>query len=305
MKTINSNSIIYKAAYRVIAVFFKILSLIPKKWGTLIGCFLGRILFVADKKHRKIAINNLSFAFNKKESEVRELALKVFENLGKIIFELIWSLGLDKKRLFKHFRIDGLSNIQNAHKKGKGILILTAHFGNWELLTVGAAMTGYPGSLVFRPLDFKPLDQFIKEARARFGAKAIPKKRSFRAILRSLGRGEIAALLMDQNVSCREGVFVDFFGHRACTNKGLALLAMKTQAPVVPMFLVREKQGFVVKFLPEISLIKTGDKTKDVEENTQQYNNVIESIVCEYPDQWFWVHQRWKTKAFSCWPRNP
>ena len=110
---------------------------------------------------------------------------------------------------------------------------------------------------------------------------------------------------MDQNVDWYEGVYADFMGHLACTNKGLALLALKTRAPVVPAFIVRERGGFTAKFLPEISLKITGDTTRDVEENTQRYNNVIESFLRQYPDQWFWLHQRWKTKPYLPWPREP
>jgi KDO2-lipid IV(A) lauroyltransferase len=109
---------------------------------------------------------------------------------------------------------------------------------------------------------------------------------------------------MDQNVDWYEGVFVDFFGYRACTNKGMALLARRTEAPVIPVFLVREKSGFMAEFGSEIPLIKTEDIRKDLESNTQQYNRIIEDFVRRYPDQWFWVHQRWKTKPYCLWPRK-
>jgi KDO2-lipid IV(A) lauroyltransferase len=183
--------------------------------------------------------------------------------------------------------------------------VLTGHFGNWELLSVIGAMLSYPLSVLYRPLDFKPLDRFFVKLRTRFEGKLIPLKRSMFAILKSLGRGEMVVLLMDQNVDWYEGVFVDFMGHRACTNKGLALIALKTKAPVIPAFLVREKEGFTAKFLPEIPLTISGDKTRDVEDNTQQYNQVIESFLRRYPDQWFWLHQRWKTRPYQPWPREP
>jgi KDO2-lipid IV(A) lauroyltransferase len=109
---------------------------------------------------------------------------------------------------------------------------------------------------------------------------------------------------MDQNVDWYDGVFVDFFGHRACTNKGLARLALKTEAPVLPVFIVREGSLYRAEIGPEVPLIKTGDKTKDVEANTQQYNDVIEAFVRRYPDQWFWVHQRWKTRPYKPWPKT-
>jgi len=172
------------------------------------------------------------------------------------------------------------------------------------LLSIIAAMIAYPLSIVFRPLDFKPMDRFIGAFRTRFGGTLIPKRKSMRHVLRSLRQGDMAVLLMDQNVNWEEGVFADFFGHPACTNKGLALLALKTESPVVPVFLLREQKGFKAIFLPEVTLIKTGDKTKDVEANTEQYNRIIESMVRQYPDQWFWVHQRWKTKPFQPWPRK-
>ena len=112
----------------------------------------------------------------------------------------------------------------------------------------------------------------------------------------------MVALLMDQNVDWYEGVFVDFMGHRACTNKGLAFLALKTEAPVIPVFLIREKKGFKAEFGPEIPTLKTGDKQKDIEANTREYNRVIENVIHRYPDQWFWIHQRWKTKPYQPWP---
>jgi KDO2-lipid IV(A) lauroyltransferase len=114
----------------------------------------------------------------------------------------------------------------------------------------------------------------------------------------------MVALLMDQNVDWYEGVFVDFMGHRACTNKGLALLALKTGAPVVPCFMIREKKGFRAEFGPEISTLKTGDRQKDIEVNTREYNKIIENVIHRYPDQWFWIHQRWKTKPYQPWPRK-
>jgi KDO2-lipid IV(A) lauroyltransferase len=166
-------------------------------------------------------------------------------------------------------------------------------------------MIKFPINIVVRPLDFKPLDHFIFNLRTRYGGKIIPKERSIHAIIKGLHRGEMVALLMDQNVDWYEGVFVDFMGHRACTSKGLALLALKTEAPVVPVFMIREKSGLRAEFEPEIVTVKTGDRQKDIETNTQEYNRVIENFVRRYPEQWFWIHQRWKTKPYQAWPRKP
>ena len=292
--------------YHMIKVLAKVLGFISLKQARNISLFIGNLLFVVDKKHQKIIVNNLTLAFGSKKNnhEIRKLGKKVFAHMVMVVFEIAWSLSLSKEALFKHFKIKGYSNIKNAFEKGKGVLVLTAHFGNWELLTVTAAMIRYPLNIVVRPLDFMPFDRFIYNLRTRFGGKIIPRQKSFRSILRSLDRGEMVAMLMDQNVDWYEGVFVDFFGSRACTNKGLALLALKTGAPVVSVFMVREKQGFTAVFGPEIPFINTGDKTRDVEDNTGQYNRVIEEFVRRYPEQWFWLHQRWKTRPYCSLPKE-
>jgi KDO2-lipid IV(A) lauroyltransferase len=281
----------------------KLIGLIPRKLAQRIADLLGRILFSVVKKHRRIAIDNLTYAFGheKQPKEIEKIARRVFINLVQVVFEIGWSLNLKESQFTEHFKIDGYHNIKNAYQKGRGVLALTAHFGNWELLTVIGAMIKFPINIVVRPLDFKPLDYFIFNLRTRFGGKIIPKERSIHEIIRSLHRGDIVVLLMDQNVDWYEGVFVDFMGHRACTNKGLALLALKTGAPVVPVFMVREKSGFRAEFGPEIFTVKTGDRQKDIEINTQEYNRVIENFIRRYPDQWFWVHQRWKTKPYQAW----
>lgn len=282
----------------------KLIGLFPRKWAVRFADLLGRMLFCVDKKHRDIAMDNLTYALGheKQPEEIKKIARQVFINLVKVVFEVGWSLHLKESQFAEHFKIDGFHHMKSAYEKGKGVLALTAHFGNWELLTVIGEIIKFPINIVVRPLDFKPLDHFIFNLRTRFGGKIIPKERSIHTIIRSLHRGEIVVLLMDQNVDWYEGVFVDFMGHRACTSKGLALLALKTEVPVVPVFMVREKSGLRAEFGPEIVTVKTGDRQKDLETNTQEYNRVIENFIRRYPDQWFWVHQRWKTKPYQAWP---
>ena len=284
----------------------KLIGLFPRRLAQRIADLLGRILFSVVKKHRRIAIDNLTYAFGheKPPEEIEKIARQVFINLVKVVFEVGWSLHLKESQFAEHFKIDGYHHIKKAYEKGKGVLVLTAHFGNWELLTVIGAIIKFPINIVVRPLDFKPLDHFILNLRTRFGGKIIPKERSIHAIIRSLNRGEIVVLLMDQNVDWYEGVFVDFMGHRACTSKGLALLALKTGGPVGSVFMIREKSGFRAEFGPEIVTVKTGDRQRDIETNTQEYNRVIENFIRRCPDQWFWVHQRWKAKPYQAWPKK-
>jgi KDO2-lipid IV(A) lauroyltransferase len=289
----------------VIAFLAKMMGCLPLKTGRLLGSRLGRLAFYLDARHRAIVLRNLAHAHYGNDSVAnRKLARQVFENLGKVFFEIAWASRLSRRGLLKYIRVEGMNHFQNAYRKGHGVMFLTAHFGNWELLAVFPAMIGCPTNIVYRPLDFRPLDRFFIDLRCRFGGKLIPTKRSAARIVKDLRNGETVALLMDQNVDWYEGVFVDFLGQPACTNKGMALLALKTEAPVVPIFMVRKESGFEVTILPEIELFKSDDKIKAIETNTERYNKAIETIVRRYPDQWFWVHQRWKTKGFHPWPRE-
>jgi KDO2-lipid IV(A) lauroyltransferase len=284
--------------YKIISGFFSAIGLIPRDAAIRIAGFLGRIWFVVDKRHRDVALENLTHVFGTEKDavQIQTLARQIFCNLILIIFEIGWVVRIRVKDLPKHFRVRGLHYLKAAHKKGKGVLVLTGHVGNWELMSMAAAMLGYSMSAIYRPLDFKPLNRFFIYLRGRYGTTLYPKKNAMRPILRGLKKGELIGILLDQNTNVQSGVFVDFFNRKACTNKGLALIALRTETPVVPLFLLREKDGFRVEFGPEVPVIRTGDTEKDIKAATQQYNRVIEDVIRRYPDQWLWVHRRWKTK---------
>jgi KDO2-lipid IV(A) lauroyltransferase len=284
--------------YKIISIFFSVIGLISRDTAIRVAGFLGRVWFVADKRHRDVALQNLTrvFGAEKDAVQIKTLARQIFCNLVLIIFEIGWVMRIRVKDFPKYFHVHGLHHLKAAHKKGKGVLVLTGHMGNWELMPMVAAMLGYPLSAIYRPLDFKPLDRFFIDLRGRYGTTLFPKKNAMRPILRGLQKGELIGILLDQNTNVQSGVFVDFFNQKACTNKGLALIALRTQAPVVPLFLLREDDGFRVEIRPEVPAVRTGDKEKDVKICTRQYNRVIEDVIRRYPDQWFWVHRRWKTK---------
>ncbi len=292
----NSMETLNYFGYRLIVALFNIIGLIPRKASIRLGNGIGYIWFRIHKKRRKVAIDNLTLAFGNEMTirEIDALALHSFQNLSRIIFEIGWALRQHKKDYTKHFYIKGLSNFIQAFEKKKGVLLLTGHLGNWELMSIIAVITSYPISMTYRPLDFLPLNRFIVEFRTRFGGEMIPKDKAMRKLLMSLKQGEAIGMLMDQSVDWYKGVFVNFFGQMTSTNKGLALLALKTESPIVPIFVVREGLKFKIEFGQEVPLIKTGDKTKDIEDNTRQYNRVIEEIIRRYPEQWLWVHRRWK-----------
>jgi Kdo2-lipid IVA lauroyltransferase/acyltransferase len=289
----------------LISTLFWMIGCIPASIADSLARAGAGLWFRIDKKHRNIAIQNLTRAFGHEKSpeQIQVLAAKSFYNILRIPFEIGWSDRLTLPELYRHAEIFGLHHVQAALAKGKGVLGLTAHIGNWELLPSVAPMAGFSADIIYRPLDFFPLDAFFLRLRTRFGAGLIPNTHAMRKILRQLKHGHFVAMLMDQNVDWYEGVFVEFFNHRACTNKGFALLALKTGAPVVPIFMVRNQRRFIIEFCPELELVQTGDRTHDVEANTLRYNQAIESMIRRYPDQWFWVHQRWKTRPFCPWPK--
>ncbi|MCF8025234.1 MAG: lysophospholipid acyltransferase family protein [Desulfobacteraceae bacterium] len=287
--------------YYLISWAFFLLGMIPPKAAGMLADVLGRIWFVTDRQHREVAIGNLNRAFGDEmpPAQVRALARKVFCSLIRIAFEIGWALHIKKGDVRKYFRFHGMGSLQAALQKKKGVLILTAHLGNWELLVTVAAKLGLPISAIYRPMKFKPLDLFFRELRSRNGASLFPKKGAMRKVLRSLKNNELVGVLLDQHTGMFQGVAVDFFGEPAGTNKGLAFLARETGAPVVPMFLVRENGVFRVECGPQLPDIRTGDQEKDIEATTRLYNRVIESMIRRYPEQWFWVHRRWKIKEYE------
>lgn len=282
----------------LITLFLKTIGRIPRPSAIRLGKALGTICFTLDKHHRQITIDNLTIAFGQEKSahDIRELARKVFRHFGQSLFDLGWFLNMKKRNYRRHVRIEGLSNYQNAYARKKGVLLLMAHIGNWELLPIPAAMVDMPAAVVYRPLDFEPLNRFFINSRSRFGARMIDKTAGMRSILKNLRQGRCIAMLMDQRTNWTKSLLIDFFGQKVYTHKSVALIALKTGAPVLPFFLIRERNGFVAIFGEEIPLIKTGDQQRDLVTNTRQYNQLIEDMVRCYPDQWFWLHDRWKVK---------
>jgi KDO2-lipid IV(A) lauroyltransferase len=269
--------------------------------------FLGRLLFAVDRKHRRIALENLTRAFGheKPRARIETIARQVFVNLFRILFETAWSLRLDEKSFPHHFHIWGRSDYQRALAKGKGVLLLGAHFGNREVQMIIAHMMGMPLHVVYRVLDAPVMEHFVKGYRSRFGTVMIPNHRTaMRKIYAALRRGYPVGMLMDQGADWYDGVFVDFFNLPAATSTGIAILALKSEAPVLPFFLIRKPNGFHAVLGPELPLVKTGDLTRDIEENTRLYSRVIELYARKYPEQWFWVHHRWKNRPYCLWPRQ-
>ena len=262
------------------------------------GRGLGRLGFYLDKKHREIVLNNLQTVFGQEKSpdEIHLIAKNVFENLGMNLMEFFRLPWLKREDLEGYVEPEGFENLRKAYEKGKGVIILTGHFGNWEMVGFFYALMGYPFDVVVRDIDNPVMDAFVRWVRAGAGNRIISKNRSMRGLIRTLSKGGMAAILLDQNVTWSEGVFVYFFDRLACTNKGTALLAMASGATVVPTFTIREgkKHRFIIG--QEIAVHDTGDRARDQIDNTALFTKVIEDFIRRYPEQWFWLHQRWKSR---------
>jgi KDO2-lipid IV(A) lauroyltransferase len=258
----------------------------------------GAMAFRLDRRHRQVALHNLERAFGDhlSDKDRARIATTVLANLCRMVFEIGRAMRPTTAGAPPALHCEGWHHLQAALKRGRGVLALTAHTGNWEMLALLPQQAPLPVHIVFRPLDSPLLDSLLAGWRTRFGARLIPKAHAMRKILTALQRREAVAVLLDQNVGWRRGVFVDFFGQPACTNAGLALIALKTGAPVVPVFALRSDTGVTALFGPEIRLTVTGDKQRDVHHATQLFTAAIEAFVRRHPDQWLWVHQRWKTR---------
>jgi KDO2-lipid IV(A) lauroyltransferase len=282
--------------------FLWALNAVPLRWRVFFFERLGRFLYALDDRHRRIALRNLALAFPEKGEKEREaIARSAFTNLGRVAAEFTFTPRLSGENIRRYVFIEGAENFERARQKGKGVLFLTAHYGNWEWMAAAfPLLTGHPSYVVFRPLDSRFLDGVVQRLRTSTGNRSIPKQKAMGQILRLLKREEHVGILLDQNMAWQEGVFVDFFGEAACTNTGMALLALKTGAAVLPAFNVRTQDGrYRVIIEPEVPLIRTGNKNTDVFQNTQLFTKIIERYIRDYPDHWLWVHQRWKTRPWQ------
>jgi len=250
--------------------------------------FYAKLLDVLMPRLRRTALRNLELAGF---SDRKRIADGVFESIGRLAVRFARCPQITRENVREWIRCEGLGNFTTAHARGKGVLIATAHLGNWELSAFAHALITGPMHVVVRPLDNPRVDDLVEQRRALSGNHIIRKKQT-RAVLRALAKGDAVGVLMDQNVVPAEGVFIDFFGIKACAHAGFAKLAHHTGAAVVPGFALwsESENRYVLRFYPEIKM--TGEVTAD----TQRLHSHLESVIREYPDQWLWIHRRWKTR---------
>lgn len=232
------------------------------------------------------------------ERQRRDILDGLSASLGRLLGELSQFPRLTRDNIADVVVYEGFENYERAAAQGRGVLLLTGHFGAWELCAFAQGVYGHPLSFLMRPLDNPLLDSLISRYRLRSGNRTIDKNTAVRAVLKQLRDGGDVGLLVDVNTIEEEGVFCDFFGIPACSTTGLAVFALRANAPVVPGFLIWDEhlKKHVLRFEPEVPLIRTGDFKEEVRLNTQAYMKVIERVARRYPDQWLWIHKRWQTR---------
>ncbi len=252
-------------------------------------------------KSRLITLHNLMRSFPEKNTrEIIKIAKGVYRHFAIVVAEFFDLPYITKDNIHEWVDVEGVENFQAGIAKGKGMLSIVAHFGNWELMTIAGPMYLKPMYIVYRPLDSPVIDNVVEYVRTMQGNDMIPKGGSGKRIMELLRENNLIGILSDQNVAHYEGVFVDFFGRTACTGVGLAVMAMRSGAPVLPAFMARQKSGkykFIIR--PTIEAVCTDNYENDLVVNTQRFTKIIEDVIREYPDQYFWFHQRWKTKPWQ------
>ncbi|HKQ85169.1 MAG TPA: lysophospholipid acyltransferase family protein [Candidatus Acidoferrales bacterium] len=288
-------SLEYAAAW----VGLKFLGLLPRSAARFVGATCAAAAYYLRPSLRRAAVFNLRLAFPQWTDKERKRAVRrMIQQVGWMAGEFSQFPKYTRRNIERIVVLDGAENFDAARRCGKGVLFLTGHMSAWELAPFAQALYGNPLHFLVRPIANSKVDALINRYRCLSGNQPIEKNRSARAVLSVLSEGGTVGILSDHNTSLEEGVFVDFFGIPASTTSGLARLALRTDAAVVPGFLSwdRDRRKYRLRFEPVVELSRTSDEEADVRENTQRFTRVIEDYVRAHPDQWLWVHKRWKTR---------
>lgn len=275
------------------------LALLPRRAAVAVGCRVGRLAYAFGGRLRQTGVRNLELAFPDKDAAERERILRgSFVSLGRLLAEFSQFNRATPESLRELVEYDGIEHLQAARARGKGVIILTMHLGAWEVLSFAHSALHEPLSFLVRPIDNARVEEMVEQRRGRFGNRPINKKVAARSALRVLREGGTLGILADLNTQRHEGIFVPFFGHLACTTAGVATLALRTDAAVIPVSAPwdEKRQRFVFRGESPLEPIRTGDEKLDVEVNTAQYARAIERHIRAHPEQWLWVHKRWRTR---------
>jgi len=265
----------------------------PLRIAERLGASYARALDLLLPRLRRVAYANLRFAYPDRDDEWRRKTVDgVYASIGRLLVAFARFPKIGKREIGDWIGYEGFEHFERAIAQGKGVLFATAHLGNWELSAFAHGLLTAPMSVVVRPLDNPFIDQIVERRRALSGNTLLSKRDFARSILQALRRNEAVGILVDQNASVENGAFVPFFGRVACANLTFARLAARSGAPVIPGFAVWKsaEKRYVLRFYPPVEI--TGDATED----TARIQAAVENAIREYPDQWLWIHRRWKTR---------
>ena len=287
------NDVWIRVEYAIAYTLIGSLCILPLPVANALARTATRLLDLLVPKLRRIALINLSFAFPAlSRAQHQQIVNGVFRSIARLLVALARFPRMDADNVHDWIEYEGLENYQAAKEKGRGVLVGTAHFGNWELSAFTHALMTEPMHVMVRPLDNLLIDNLVERRRTLSGNHLIDKRVAARAVIKALRDNEAVGILIDQNTTPSEGVFVDFFGKLACASSAFVKFAHHSGAAVVPGFAIWDetKQKYVLRFYPSIPL------TGDVAADTQEIHSAFERIIREHPDQWLWIHRRWKTR---------
>ncbi len=285
--------------YRLVIAVTRCLGHMPRGLARLLSGFIAFAVCWSFGRLRRVGVRNLQLAFPELSSKARERILRrVYIHLGWQLVEFCRMTRYTPENIRDWMRTEGLEHYLAARARGKGVLVLTAHLGAWELSSFYHSLMGYPMGMVIRRLDNRRLDEYVNAIRCLHGNFILSKDDFGRGLLAAMHGGKTVGILMDTNMTPPQGEFVRFFGVDACTGTGLAHIARTTGAAVLPGFMLWEpgERRYVLHFGPEVEIPYTADRAADTLEGTRRCTAVLESWIRRYPDQWLWVHRRWKTR---------
>ncbi len=293
--------LVARCEYFLFVTVFSFLRLLPFRVAFRVGEWIGLLLYYCDRPHRRVGLINLRLAFpNKSATEHQAILRESLLNLGRLLAEFCHLHTLSVDTIGEWVTFADLAQWQEVVAKAKqtGALILTGHFGNWELLAYAHAYYGFPVHIIHRRLRNPLIDDVIVRERERCGNKVIRKTSAGIEVLRAIRKKAVVVAAVDQNASGRMGVFVPFFSRLASTSAGLAGLALASGVPVIPAVLVREQGTWRHKIViwPPVEPIRTGNSEEDIRATTEKFSAVFQQIVEQYPDHWLWIHKRWKRR---------
>lgn len=271
----------------------------PLSWVLKLGDILGLMFYYLFPSRRRITLENLRQAFSSKpyalSSKLTQIARSMARNMGRNAVEFLRLPALTKNNLDSYIHWTGLEHLEQALKLNKGVFMLTAHIGNWDIFASAYALKGYKISLITKRLKIGVLNRFWMSMRSDKNITQLYREGSIREIIGTLRRNELMGFILDQHTHSADGVLVDFLGRPAWTTPGLAVLAQRLEAPVLPTFLIRQPDGTHRAFIePPIPFVQKDNQAETVRHNTQTYTHALEKYIRQYPDQWIWMHRRWK-----------